>query len=261
MLARLKSELAYARGLLSGVARTRVVGAAPTKTLGDYFEEWSLRHGDRPALGSDGKSFSYRQLDARANRYARWARGKGLGKGDVVALMMMNRPEYLAIWLGFARAGAATALINTNLTGQSLAHCISAVKAKAAVVESRLMPAFATARPQLEAGLAVYCHGVAATGDPRIDIEVEALPDASLGPGERPALTTGDAALFIYTSGTTGLPKAARITHGRVLRIMLGFSGAAGARASDRMYNCLPMYHTNGGLLAPGMALAAGGSC
>ena len=117
MLARLKSELAYARGLLSGVARTRVVGAAPTKTLGDYFEEWSLRHGDRPALGSDGESFSYRQLDARANRYARWARGKGLGKGDVVALMMMNRPEYLAIWLGFARAGAAAALINTNLTG------------------------------------------------------------------------------------------------------------------------------------------------
>jgi fatty-acyl-CoA synthase len=261
MLARLKSELAYARGLLSGVARTRVVGAAPTKTLGDYFEEWSLRHGDRPALGSDGESFSYRQLDARANRYARWARGRGLGKGDVVALMMMNRPEYLAIWLGFARAGAATALINTNLTGQSLAHCISAVKAKAAVVESRLMPAFATARPELEAGLAVYCHGVAATGDARIDIEVEALPDASLGPGERPSLTTGDAALFIYTSGTTGLPKAARITHGRVLRIMLGFSGAAGARASDRMYNCLPMYHTNGGLLAPGMALAAGASC
>ena len=86
MLARLKSELAYARGLLCGVARTRVVGAAPTKTLGDYFEEWSLRHGDRPALGGDGKSFSYRQLDARANRYARWARGKGLGKGDVVAL-------------------------------------------------------------------------------------------------------------------------------------------------------------------------------
>jgi len=49
MLARLKSEIAYARGLLSGVARTRIVGAAPTKTLGDYFEEWALRHGDRPA--------------------------------------------------------------------------------------------------------------------------------------------------------------------------------------------------------------------
>src|SRR5580704_11534325 len=133
MLARLKSELAYARGLLSGVARTQVVGAAPTKTLGDYFEEWSRRNGDRPALGSDGESFSYRQLDARANRYARWARGRGLGKGDVVALMMMNRPEYLAIWLGVARAAAAGALLNTHLACQSATHCSSALKAKPAV--------------------------------------------------------------------------------------------------------------------------------
>src|SRR6202453_3082158 len=149
MLARLNSEFAYARGLLAGVSKTRGVSAAPTRTVGDYFEEWARRHGDRPALANDVESLNYRQLDARANRYARWARGKGLGKGDVVALMMMNRPEYLAIWLGFARAGAAAALINTNLTGSSLAHCISAVKAKAAVVESRLMPAFATARAQL----------------------------------------------------------------------------------------------------------------
>ena len=109
--------------------------------------------------------------------------------------------------------------------------------------------------------MAVYSHSAATTGESRIDIEVEALSDASLGPGERPALTTDDAALFIYTSGTTGLPKAARLTHGRVLRMMLGFSAVAGARASDRMYNCLPMYHTNGGVLAPGIALAAGGSC
>ena len=51
MLARLKSEFAYARGLLAGVSRTQPVSAAPTKTVGDYFEEWARRHGDRPALG------------------------------------------------------------------------------------------------------------------------------------------------------------------------------------------------------------------
>jgi fatty-acyl-CoA synthase len=259
MLARLKSEFAYARGLLSGVARTRAVGTEPTKTIGDYFEEWALRHGDRPALASERESFSYRELDARANRWARWARSQGLGKGDVVALMMMNRPEYLAIWLGFARGGIATALINTNLTGPSLAHCFASVKAKAAVVESRLAPAFTTARPLLDGALAVYSHGDAPTGEPRIDLS--SLPGAALTPEERPALTTADTALYIFTSGTTGMPKAARLTHGRVLRAMLGFSAAAGARATDRMYLCLPMYHSNGGMLAPGIALAAGGSC
>jgi fatty-acyl-CoA synthase len=260
MLARLRSEFAYARGLLAGVSRTRAVSAAPTKTVGDYFEEWARRYDDRPALANDVESLSYRQLDARANRYARWARGKGLGKGDVIALMMMNRPEYLAVWLGFARAGVATALINTNLTGPSLAHGIAAVNAKAIVVEARLAPRFASARPLLEATLAVYAHGDGA-GEARVDLEAAEFSEAPLRPEERPELTTDDPVLFIYTSGTTGLPKAARLTHGRVLRIMLGFSGIAGARASDRMYLCLPMYHSNGGLLSPGIALAAGGSC
>ena len=261
MLARLKSEFAYARGLLSGVARTRIVGAAPTKTVGDYFEEWARRHGDRPALGERRRIL---QLPS-ARRSRKSLRALGAGQGPRQGRRRRlddDEPSRISRDLARLRARrAATALINTNLTGPSLAHCFAPVKAKAAVVESRLMPAFATARPLLEADLAVYSHGAAATGESRIDIEVEALSDASLGPGERPALTTDDAALFIYTSGTTGLPKAARITHGRVLRMMLGFSAVAGARASDRMYICLPMYHTNGGLLAPGMALAAGGSC
>jgi fatty-acyl-CoA synthase len=257
----LKSEFAYARGLLAGVSKTRGVSAAPTRTVGDYFEDWTRRHGDRPALANDVEALSYRQLDARANRYARWVRSKGLGKGDVIALMMMNRPEYLAVWLGFARAGVATALINTNLSGPSLAHCVGAVKAKAVVVESRLAPRFSSARPLLETAHAVYSHGDGAAGEARIDLEAAELSDAPLRPEERPELTTDDPVLFIYTSGTTGLPKAARLTHGRVLRIMLGFSGIAGARASDRMYICLPMYHSNGGLLGPGIALAAGGSC
>ena len=261
MLARLKSEFAYARGLLAGVSKTRAVSATPTKTVGDYFEEWARRHGDRPALANDVEALSYRQLDARANRYARWVRSKGLGKGDVIALMMMNRPEYLAVWLGFARAGVATALINTNLTGPSLAHCIGAVKAKAVVVEARLAPRFSSARPLLEAAHAVYSHGDGGAGEARVDLEAAGLSDDSLRPEERPELTTADPALFIYTSGTTGLPKAARLTHSRVLRVMLGFSGIAGARASDRMYICLPMYHSNGGMLGPGIALAAGGSC
>ena len=82
----------------------------------------------------------------------------------------------------------------------------------------------------------------------------------TLAPHERPDLTINDAALFIFTSGTTGLPKAARITHSRVLRIMAGFAAASNASARDRMYNCLPMYHSNGGVIATGVALSVGGS-
>ena len=75
---------------------------------------------------------------------------------------------------------------------------------------------------------------------------------------ERPALTIEDKCLFIFTSGTTGLPKAANINHYRVQAIMMGFSAAMRMTADDRMYLCLPMYHTSGGVLAAGAALMAG---
>ena len=260
MLARLKSEIVYAQ---RDLAALRIKGRSrrTATTIGDYLERWAGNFGDRPALFGENEAFTYRELDARANRYARWARAQGLGKGDAVCLMMANRPEYLAIWLGIARAGVATALVNTNLAGPSLAHSLAIVAAKAAIVEAHFLAQFATGLAKLDAPPPVFAYGAAASGEKRVDLQVEDFSGAALGPDERPALTIEDRALFIYTSGTTGLPKAARITHSRALRIMYGFAAAAGARAEDRMYDCLPMYHSNGGVIAVGVALTVGGSC
>jgi fatty-acyl-CoA synthase len=73
-------------------------------------------------------------------------------------------------------------------------------------------------------------------------------------------VTINDRALYIYTSGTTGLPKAAKVSHGRMMQWSHWFSGLMDARASDRLYNCLPMYHSVGGVVATGAVLVAGGS-
>jgi fatty-acyl-CoA synthase len=261
MLARLKSEIAYARGILRALKRTRPIAENRHLTLGDYLERWAKTYGDRPALFSEAESLTYRQLDVRANRYARWARAQGLGKGDAICLMMANCPEYVAIWLGMARAGVATALVNTNLAGSSLAHSLAIVSAKAAIVDAQHLASFGAALAKLETPPSVFAHGAAASGEARVDLAVEDFSGDALGADERPALTIEDPALFIYTSGTTGLPKAARITHSRALRIMHGFAAAADARADDRMYDCLPMYHSNGGVIAVGVALTVGGSC
>ena len=260
MLARLKSEIAYARGLVRALRRTTSVAKTPKRTIGDYFDDWARAYADKPALLSQSETFTYRELDARTNRYARWARARGLEKGDAVCLMMPNRPEYVAIWLGLTRVGVAVALINTNLVGRSLAHCVGIVGAKMAIVDASMAAQFATAREHLPPGLVVYSHGPTPSGEPQIDREVEACEAATLAQHERPELTINDAALFIFTSGTTGLPKAARITHSRVLRIMAAFAAASNASSRDRMYNCLPMYHSNGGVIATGVALSVGGS-
>ena len=74
-------------------------------------DELADEHGDAPALMSDAETLSYRALAARANRYARWALAQGLAKGETVGLLMPNRPDYMAAWLGITpgrrRGGAA----------------------------------------------------------------------------------------------------------------------------------------------------------
>ena len=81
-----------------------------------------------------------------------------------------------------------------------------------------------------------------------------------LAEAERRRLTIEDGALYIYTSGTTGLPKAANINHYRLMLASHAFAGVMDTRAGDRMYDCLPMYHTAGGVVATGALLVNGGS-
>jgi fatty-acyl-CoA synthase len=73
-------------------------------------------------------------------------------------------------------------------------------------------------------------------------------------------VTIEDRALYIYTSGTTGLPKAANVSHARVMQWSHWFAGMMNVQPSDRMYNCLPMYHSVGGVVAMGATLTGGGS-
>ena len=261
IIARVTSEIAYLRGALRALKRSSTVIKNPTLTLRDKIESVAARFPDSVALVSAEETYTYAQMNARSNLYARWALAQGLGKGDAIALLMPNRAEYLCAWMGFAKAGCVTALLNTNLAGQSLAYCIDIAQSRAIVVDASLMAAFETARGLIAPGCRVFAYGDGGSPDPRLDQALAAHSDANLAGPERVALTIADKAVYVYTSGTTGLPKAANLNHSRVLRIMEGFSGATGASASDRMYIAMPLYHSTGGLCATGAVLTVGGTC
>ena len=262
---RISSELAYVRGALRALRRTTPIAKNPTHTVRDLFERLAREHAERPALFSDIERLSYRELNGRANRYARWIRAQGLAKGDVVALLMPNRPEFICVWLGVAKVGGITALLNTNLPGASLAHCLNVVGARTIIVDAALLPLYEAAKPHFTNDVKLFVHGDSARGEttdsPRIDKLLPGFSDADIPDSERPPLTINDGCLYIYTSGTTGLPKAANMNHYRVQLAMNGFSGVSAATRDDRMYLVLPMYHSNGGLGGPGAVLTVGGSC
>src|SRR5262249_45671294 len=155
-------------------------------------------HPDAPALLSDHECLTYRELAERSNQYARWAIEQGIAGGDVVCLLMPNRPEYVAIWLGLSRVGVVVALLNTNLAGPSLAHCINIVGPRCVIIASQLMDALESARPQLAANLSIWLHGACEQTLPRIDTRIGQLSRASLTGYEARAVGIEDIALNIY---------------------------------------------------------------
>jgi fatty-acyl-CoA synthase len=257
---RIRGDFSYLKAALRSLKITTPIAKNPTRVFPNVIEELADKFGDAPALLSDRERFSYRMLEERSNRYARWALAQGLGKGEAVCLLMPNRPEYMAIWLGITRIGGVVSLLNTNLSGHSLAHCINIVEPKHVIVASELGSTFATTRVHLATNATIWSHGDGAPEFARIDTEIAGLSGERLAAVERRPLTIEDRALFIYTSGTTGLPKAANINHYRLMLASHGFAGAMNTKANDRIYVCLPMYHTTGGVCAIGSVLVNGGS-
>ena len=235
---------------------TAPIAKQPQRLLSDIIAGMAQIHGDRPALISERETLTYRALTERANRYARWALKQNLCKGETICLLMPNRPDYLAIWLGITSVGGVAALLNTQLRGPSLAHCIDIVAPQHVIVADELAEAYRTAAtasaPQ------VWSHG---GGDfTRIDQEIEKFSGSPLSASERRGVNIADRALTIYTSGTTGLPKAANVSHHRLLQWSLWFAGLMKAGPDDRIYDCLPLYHSVGGVVATGALLVSGGA-
>lgn len=246
-------------GWTRALAATADIDAHPHRTLPVLLDQVAAEHGDRPALLSDGERYTYAALAARKHGYASWAREAGLKRGDVVALLMENRPDYVAIWLGLTQAGLVVALLNTNLAGAALAHCVDAAKPVRIVVSAPLAEAWRTVTPYLGHDVELWTWGYKEEGAPRLDDAIEASGPAPVG-GTETAPTLSDPALYIYTSGTTGLPKAAVVSHRRVVSWALWFAGMLDTGPDDRMYDCLPLYHSVGGVVAVGALLARGGS-
>jgi fatty-acyl-CoA synthase len=259
---RLWGDVAFLRDAMRTIRRTLPIARNPTRILPLVVDELAARHGDKPALVSDRESLTYRALAAQSCRYARWALAQGLVKGDVVALLMANRPEYVAIWLGITRAGGTVALININLAGPALAFCIDSVAPKHVIVAGELVDTLASADPHRKTTPRVWLHGGAKSpcDAPRLDEAASKFDGSPLSAAERPALTIEDKALFIFTSGTTGMPKAANINHFRLMLAANAFAGVMNTGPDDCMYDCLPMYHTSGGVVAIGAVLIGGGT-
>lgn len=245
---------------IGALERTAHIEQHPLRTFPVVIQSLAEQRGEAPALISLTGTLTYSQLSASANRIARWGISRGLSKGHVVCLLMPNQPEYLAIWIGLSRIGVTVALLNTQLFGSALAHCISIAAPRITITHSSLENALASAQPHLTASIESWIFGHGSQNCQQLDEVCSRLDSAPLTAEERAFPTLRDPALYIYTSGTTGLPKAAKVSHFRIMQWTHWFAGMMQVMPDDRMYNCLPLYHSVGGVVAAGSTLVGGGS-
>lgn len=256
-----ESSRSSLKAWVRALERTAAIERSPHTTLPVLIDALAERFEAAPALVSPAATtLSYRSLSQTASRYARWARAEGLQAGEVVCLLMDNCPDYLAIWLGLTRAGVTVALLNTHLTGAPLAHCIRIAGARGLIAGAGFGGRIPELRASGLADIACWAHGADDPELPRIDSAAAALAGEPVSATECALPSLSDRALYIYTSGTTGLPKAAVVSHHRLMQWSHWFAGLMDITPADRLYDCLPMYHSVGGVVATGATLVGGGA-
>uniref|UniRef100_A0A3Q1ERT8 long-chain-fatty-acid--CoA ligase n=1 Tax=Acanthochromis polyacanthus TaxID=80966 RepID=A0A3Q1ERT8_9TELE len=233
-------------------------------TVLDRFIQQAQRIPNKPFVIYAGNVHTYRDIEQRSNRLANVFLEKvHLRKGDCVALLMSNEPDFLCVWFGLAKIGCSVAFLNTNIKSKSLIHCFNCCGAKTLIVGSDLAECLdGTLTSLLEDNIQVWTmksqseHTHMHTLLDKLDAASDQLVPAALH------VTTSlkSPTLYIFTSGTTGLPKAAVITHLQSLKAAAGL-WAFGATEDDVVYIPLPLYHSAASLIGIGGTIHLGATC
>ncbi|XP_071445768.1 long-chain fatty acid transport protein 4-like [Hetaerina americana] len=236
------------------------------------FEENARKHPLDPCFYFEGKKWTYREVEQLSKQVTSVFLARGFQKGDVVALMIGNCPQLICLWLGLARLGVVSALVNPNLRRHPLAHSLKATcGARAFIFHSSLAKAAARI-PEAVANLELFSYSPGDLQKPdtdssddvdasvlsRISSLDELIKNASSDPQVEHKPSYSDPLLYIYTSGTTGLPKAAVVPNSRYLFVTIASVYMFPIKKNDVLYNPLPLFHSAGGVIGIGPALLFG---
>ncbi len=234
--------------------------------LGWAFEKAVKQNPYGPAILYLDRSYSYAQMNEWANQIAHCLLARGLKKGDVIAVILENRPELMAVSIAVAKIGVTAALVNTSQTGKVLTHSINLVKPSLLIVGEEKTAALDDIRSQLSLPEDSYYWLAdtdtrtqpleAPTGYHNLATAIEKFP--RFNPPTTQQVFYGDGLFYIYTSGTTGLPKAVIFRHGRWMKAYGTFGYIMDMKPTDVMYATLPLYHATGMVVCWACAIAGG---
>lgn len=219
------------------------------ESIGRVFQDLARRQPDRPFIRFDDASISYRQANERVNRYADVLVQQGVERGDVVGILMKNRPETLLLTLAAVKLGAVAGMLNHNQRGEVLAHSLLLLDSRVLVVGEECDEAISSLSGAPDADTVLSAG--------KLDELAESADPSN--PAVCEQIQAKERAFYIFTSGTTGMPKASLMSHFRWLKSMSGL-GAMGVRLrrNDTLYCALPLYHNNALTVSLSSVLSSG---
>lgn len=266
-LRRLPQQLPDLPRRLLGLYYTRISNREKNLSLAWALQRTVDKYPQRPALIDEQRSVTYAELNTWANRISATLKAEGVRSGSVIAVMLENRIELLAILAAISKLGAVSALINTTQRGKVLAHSLNLVKPGFMVIGEELIPSIQDVETLLEyPSIPRYwiadqdClqnTGVAPHG--WLNLLEQAHGQPGINPVESYQVQMKDPCFLIYTSGTTGMPKASILSHGKWIKAYGGF-GHSGLtlNCNDILYLTLPCYHNNAVTVCWSAAIAGG---
>jgi fatty-acyl-CoA synthase len=212
--------------------------------VGDALRRSAARHPDKVAIRFGAATLTYRDLDQRANRMARVLEDAGIKRGDPVAVLALNSPDFVALFFAAARIGAPLVPVNALLRGREIDYVLEFARVRALIVDPALLGS-------------LNREGTAVSGVPvRFMLGDQDGPDGFAAFGPRVAEASGEAveryvdnedpATILFTSGTTAFPKAVVNTHLNYYAALL--SAVADLEMNRRQHACmgLPLFHSAG---------------
>lgn len=214
--------------------------------------------GDRTYIRFRSRTLTFREIDLLSNRFAHAFHDLGLRKGDHVAVMLPNCPEWVAGWFGLAKLGAVLVALNTQWKGEGLAYALKQADVKALLLAPEYQGEFQKSgvteliRVIFDIDETTELFGAHSLK------EILSTAPVTEPPWESPA--GSDPLIITYTSGTTGWPKAVLNPHHAYIAAAEDLRDYVELTCDDIIYSSLPLYHANPQVYCVLTALVSEGS-
>jgi 4-coumarate--CoA ligase len=224
----------------------------PSTALTPFVLEQAVARGDKPAFidGASGRVVTYAQLDDQIRRLAGGLLGAGLARGEVLAIMAPNCPEYAVVFHGVAMAGGVVTTINPTYTEREVHHQLVDAGATRLVTVPMFLETAQAA--MVDTGVReLFVLGEADGVRPLSELFGEPL-------AEQVPVDVHDIVVLPYSSGTTGLSKGVMLTHHNLVANVVQSLAVITMDEADSFIAVLPFFHIYGMQVLMNMGLRAG---